>query len=448
MKKIKIILLGLLVVFATGGCDDPWEDRFDKDAIPESSVWETLLSNPQYSGFVDLLQQTGYDTILQRNTAFSVFVPTGSSFPDANNLTEEQKRNLVSFHISNSVLYSKDIRDGVSQKSLNGKNLFFESAEDGLQINKDVTLEKTDILASNGVIHEINQPLIFRPNLLNFIDQEEEFAYVAEFFEENTSLIFDQENSIPVGINDNGQTVYDTIWRASNDFFDEVADIVSEDQQFTMFLANNVLLDTADQGELKPGYLSGIGGFILDGFYEENDLGGMINAIDGKVLPLQNMEFNPVGRASNGMIYRLSSFAGLAIPKPFEWEITSISDFDSIRDDRMVNYASILDQLQGINVYDIDGTISTFSYAFDPRALNGDYLRIQTVAGTSASMDIHLPDFAPGEYNLQLNAMIRVEDGFTFDVYFNNELIKEDVTLRSGNFFIYRGIRKHCYAKN
>ncbi len=433
MKHCHIYCI-MLAALLLAACSDPWEERLDQELLPTQSVWEIISSHSDYSGFRDLLIETGYDSILQRNTVFTVLVPIGQTLPGVAGMGAAQKSELAASHLSNSILYSKDITDGTTLKSLSGKNMNFELTGNTFRINRDVSVIKSDVLAVNGVIHEINGPQVIRPNLLDYINSHQTFSHIADYFNENTDLIFDQVNSVPIGINDFGQTIYDTIWRKSNPFFTEQADLTAEDKQFTIFLANNILLDTADFGELKPGYLSGIGGFILEGFYDENELTSAIIATNGKRLNLPEMNFKSLARASNGMIYELLGFAGVPIPKTFIWEITAIADFDSIRFVRQVNYASMLDRLKDIRVYDVEGGFTAFSYAFDPRAKNTDYLRIQTSAGTYASIDINMPNMAPGEYSLTMNAMIRVNDGLTFDVYFNNEKIKTGVTLNGGSF--------------
>lgn len=433
MKFNRLIRI-YLVLLVLAGCSDAWDDRFDENLEPSQSVWEIINTRSDFAGFRDLLHETGYDTILQRNTAYTIFVPKGGSLDGVSGFSAVQKRELAASHVSNSVVYSKDIREGSRLRSLSGKNLNFSIAGSLVQINNDVTISQQDIIATNGVLHEISEPLIIRPNILEFMNREQAYSYIADYFNNNTELIFDAENSIPTGINDVGQTIYDTIWRQSNPLFDDVADITSEDQLFTIFLAGNTLLDTADFGELRPGYLSGIGDYIVEGMLEAADLAEPQQSVSGKILDLPGMSFRAIGRASNGMIYALDNFAGILIPKTFTWEITNIADFDTIRGVRQVNYASMVDKLTGIRVYDVNGGFSAFSYAFDPRAVNTDYLRIQTLSGTSASLDVKLPDMAPGEYRLIMNAMIRQNDGITFNVYINGEQIKQGVSLNGGAF--------------
>ncbi len=413
-------------------CSDPLDARFDQGEIPTETVWQLLTENAEYSGFVDLLQETGMDSVLNRNTAFTVFAIPNALFPDISGLSLQQKRQYASNHISNFVVFTADMHDGSSLKMLSGKKVFFSRAGSGFSVNDDALLVSTDHLATNGVLHQIDNLLEIRPNLLEFLQGNPEYSYVAEILADGTTLLFDEENSSPIGINEEGQTVYDSVWKQSNDFFDQIADISSEDETFTLFLVSNSFLDTFSSGSFKFGYLSNLGNFIINGLVEESEMPGSFTAVNGFSLNVNSGNYSLLQKLSNGYAYKLNGFEDIKIPKEFEWELTAVSDFDSIRFTTATEYAAVYDQMTEIIVTDLDGSFTNFKYDILPGPLNNDYLKIITSGGTTVKISFKLPDILPGKYLISLGAQIRVVDAIDFTVWINDEEIETTASLNGG----------------
>lgn len=429
--KTFLYLLGLVLL--TGSCSDPWETRFEKGGQPDQTVWQMLSGNGSYSKFRDLLEETGGDTLLQRNTSFTVFVVPDDYFPDLTGLDAGDKAGVAKYHLSNFILYSGNIVNGLTLKTLNGKRLTFTVTGEGYMVNYESLLLRTNLIASNGVIHEIDALQQVRPNLLEYLNQEEEYSYIADFFAEGTEVTFDRDNSVPIGIDEDGQTIYDSVWKQSNVFFTTMADLGSEDAQYTFFLASNELLDTVADGSYKSGYISNLANFIIDGVVFESELPGTFRAVNGFSLDILEGNYMQPVKLSNGWAYAINGFQGMRIPGKFTWEITEVSDFDSIRNIRTAEYASLYDRLQGIKVSELSGTFINLKYDFDPGALNGDYLKIVTESGTTVKIGIHLPDLLPAKYLVRMGGVLRATGGLAFDAYMNGELIGSKLNMNGGD---------------
>ncbi len=91
-------------------CMDNWENRFTQDT-PEQTIWEIIKGNSEYSAFADLLKETGYDSILRRTSVFTILIPPASDLEQIKGLDMETKTNIIGYHLSNSILYSADIKD-------------------------------------------------------------------------------------------------------------------------------------------------------------------------------------------------------------------------------------------------------------------------------------------------------------------------------------------------
>ena len=296
-RNIFFFFASLLLV---GSCSDPLDSRFDQGEIPTKTVWQLLTENNEYSGFIGLLEETGMDSVLKRNTAFTVFAVPNATLPDISGLSLLQKKQYASNHISNFVVFTADMHDGSTLKMLSGKKVFFAQMAGSYFVNDDARLLSTDHSATNGVLHEIDNLLEIRPSIFEFLQNNPEYSYVAEILAEGTTLLFDKENSPPIGINEEGQTVYDSVWKQSNDFFDQIADISSEDEIFTLFLLSNTFLDTFSNGSFKFGYLSNLGNFIIDGLVEESELPGSFSAVNGFTLNVNPGNYALLQKLSNG----------------------------------------------------------------------------------------------------------------------------------------------------
>jgi hypothetical protein len=432
MKRFLIILITAGLIFQS--CNDPWEDRFNSELLTDQTVWELLNQDQDYSDFVQLLKETGYDTTLQRTTVFTVFVPEKSSLQDAKALTIEEKTSLIGFHISNSVVYSSDVKGVTPVKTLGGKQLFLDIMGEELMVNQDSRVLQRDLRAVNGVIHEIEKPQEIKPNILEVIQNDTSFSQIAEFILDGTSLLFDEVNSIQVGIDSIGQTIYDSVWISTNDFFNQYADMSSEDESFTVVFADNTLLDTTLNGVYRIGYLTTLPWYIFRGIYTEDDLSTGIVSVGGKMRNFAKEGFGYFETASNGRIFKLNDLSGLNIPTTLTWEFTEVSDFDSIRGTKTTDYKPFIDQLEEIKVSNLDGSFIDFKYESKPGFLNRDQLKILTEGGTDVSIEFTLPSILPGKYRLSINALIRISDGITYDAYFNGRMISSGNDFNEGTY--------------
>jgi hypothetical protein len=424
----------MVFLFAFFSCSDPVDERFEDMEQASQTVAELIGDRPAYQGFAALLTETGLDSVLNRNTAFTVFALADDKLPDLTGFSVEEKREMLTNHISNFVLYSAYMDAGHSLKMMSGKNIFFGKSGTAIWVNDEVTLLEPNQLATNGVLHEVDGLIPVRPNLLEYIQNHPDYAYLAAFFNEGTTLLFDSLNSVPIGINEEGQTVYDTLWKQSNVFFSNMADLGGEDQRFTMFLAPDALLDTAAEGSYKFGYLANPGSFILEGLYTSTDLPGSYTAVDGFNLVIGEGNYTLLDKLSNGYAYTLHGFEGIRIPRKFRWELTDVSDFDSIRHIKATQYADKYDQFDEITINDLDGGFTSFKYEIFSGPLNKDYLQIITTAGTSAGVQFNLPPVLPGKYMVRIGAQIRRVDGMLFDGYINEERFGTGISLNGGEY--------------
>lgn len=147
---------------------------------PTQNITETAADNNQVSTLVEALSAAELTTALEGEGPFTVFAPTNEAFealPDGileALLQPENKEALAAilrYHVAASELKAADItaaigmgEESYSVATLHGDPLLATLADGSVQLQdpqgNTATVTGTDIMASNGVIHTIDQVLL------------------------------------------------------------------------------------------------------------------------------------------------------------------------------------------------------------------------------------------------------------------------------------------------
>src|SRR5690606_24504931 len=107
----------------------------------------------------------------------------------------------------------------------------------------DAQVVKGNQLCKNGVVHEINQLLTPDQSLYEYLDNlGDDYSIIRDTLLAMNDTIFDPINSIPIGVDPTGNTLYDSVYVITNPIF-EKADIRSEFSEITMFLPRNQVIE-------------------------------------------------------------------------------------------------------------------------------------------------------------------------------------------------------------
>lgn len=152
--------LGLVAVFLVTACNNQWNDHIAVNSSTlDSSVLDIIKADQNFSAFYGLLQETGYDTVLQEGYEYTILVPDNeavAAFISANHTTDmdiQEKRAIDSLVVKNHIAFGSYnsqvlMRDG-RLKMINGKNLVM----DNLVFNNNYS----NVLCSNGILHLVNE---------------------------------------------------------------------------------------------------------------------------------------------------------------------------------------------------------------------------------------------------------------------------------------------------
>ena len=129
------------------------------------SVTDTIAQNASLSTLSGLIAQAGLSATLQGAGPFTVFAPSNDAFKlvPAKTMDDLAKhpdklKNILAFHIIAGKLTAAEVKNS-SVKALNGENVALSKAGDFVTI-EEAMVQKTDIQATNGVIHIIDSVLI------------------------------------------------------------------------------------------------------------------------------------------------------------------------------------------------------------------------------------------------------------------------------------------------
>jgi uncharacterized surface protein with fasciclin (FAS1) repeats len=124
--------------------------------------FETLVAAVQAAGLVETLQGEG---------PFTVFAPTDEAFAalpdgvlDGLLADSEALANVLTYHVVSGAVYAADVVGLASAATVQGEEIAITVDDGGVVLNGMSNVVTTDVEASNGVIHVINQ-VILPPSL-------------------------------------------------------------------------------------------------------------------------------------------------------------------------------------------------------------------------------------------------------------------------------------------
>lgn len=323
MKKIWYILLLLLVVGA--GCKDDWDNYYgeeedDRSAGAKVSLLEALQLKPRYSKFVQLLKETGLDKQVGSERVLTLWVPTD------NYLTEEimsldsiNKRRFVLNHMNTLALYKTKLATKYEIETLAGKYVQISGLGNNTTIEK-LKITQFDQVCSNGVIHEIAGVMMPLKNVMEYLlECGEDFSIYRDSLLAYNDTVFRPDLSYAIGVNEVGQTLYDSVFDITNSLLRNV-DFADEKFSSTLFLPSNEVIEDMI-GELNTFY-SGLGlqathadtlaayDFIIKASFLGSELTNLsgrkyIYTSGGKTLRLDKQLISTnYDKCSNGVVYR------------------------------------------------------------------------------------------------------------------------------------------------
>ena len=137
-------------------------------APAEKNIPQVAASSPQFSTLVSLLKKAGLVGALGKGT-YTVFAPTNAAFAKLPKSTlaavgEDPAllKKVLTYHVVKGKVPAAKVvtLNGKSVKTLQGQSVKVTVRGGKVYLNGSTQVTKTDVMASNGVIHVINRVLV------------------------------------------------------------------------------------------------------------------------------------------------------------------------------------------------------------------------------------------------------------------------------------------------
>jgi uncharacterized surface protein with fasciclin (FAS1) repeats len=131
------------------------------------NLYELISEREDLSSFHTFVDAAGLKPTLTRSHALTIFAPSNAAFNQVSSATRNgllkdktALKNVIQYHLMEGKVRGKDLKTNATPLMKNGKNLCIFISDGTVRIN-GAYIVKDNIEASNGLIHIIDQVLIF-----------------------------------------------------------------------------------------------------------------------------------------------------------------------------------------------------------------------------------------------------------------------------------------------
>lgn len=404
---IKIILLffGLVVLIS---CEEQVQQYFTGDT--EKSVDIDLISKlkqeSKYSTYVSLIEEYKIDTIINNGGTFTVFVPTNDAF-DALNVPYVDTLQMLNYLFTSSYVNIAGIRHNQKIQTFGEKFANIQIMGD-IEYFDNVEISFEGPLCNNGKYYELENVAVPKPNLYEYIALTNPFY--KNYIELQDSIALDPLSK-PIGYNDNGETVYDsiliTINRFERDYFpvsielrdDRATMILFSEQQYNSSLDKIVSeMKLTSKNDIPDVWINEVmmPYMISQGIFKnELDLSelakGRVKNIQGDSVEVDISNLDPDAfQCSNGLAYNYKNFE---IPQELYMGADTIHGYD-------LAISNGTGGFRWIDEVEADGAQPEIQYN---QKINKDVLNVDLSQTDNFYFTFKFKNIFPGEYRFLCN---------------------------------------------
>jgi hypothetical protein len=227
--NLKVIIPGIIFLVVLGACKKDWEDHYNTSpATSNVNVWDAIQKDENLSSFVKYMKEFKYDTLFLKNDTYTIFAPDNDAFAEFL-ATDSVTTTLLNYEISNFYIQSQNIQGSRKIQTLQEKFALFVNNSTGLFLD-DVPLTFESPLYKNGKYFKMHKVAIPKPNLYEYIAMTN--PVLKRYIDSQDSVILDKELSKPIGFDEHGNTIYDSVTTKFN-LFEEKFFPVSEEFRYS-----------------------------------------------------------------------------------------------------------------------------------------------------------------------------------------------------------------------
>ncbi|KAA6302765.1 MAG: hypothetical protein EZS26_000935 [Candidatus Ordinivivax streblomastigis] len=236
-------LIVLIVASALYSCtDNTWDKHYQADPaiVSGDNLWTTLEAQPELSIFTGWLKAYGYDKTLSQSQAYTIFAPKNSALADIDTTGLEVKTEWIENHIARFIIPASGVTPYIvgtlNRKRIDLTNIggtyFFGAAS--------FTLPNQSIVASNGLIHVLDNYEPFFPNIWEYLTKQNDLDSIKNYFYSFDEIVFDESSSVPGSVVNGQQTYLDSVFINKNSLLQNLRGYINrEDSSYVMLVPNN-----------------------------------------------------------------------------------------------------------------------------------------------------------------------------------------------------------------
>lgn len=261
MKSIFKIVIALIGVAAFTACSDLDDDshyggnasRIENDEmkIVNMSSEEYIKSRADLSSMNGLFERDSvYDRLNRKDQVSTLLVVTNDNYREP---SAAKMRFVGDSHVSDIAISPANMYDGERLMMWHGKyvSIGIDSLGREGQVVGHIMLNnaavREAIKTNDGYVYVLSDMITTPTSLFDYIrNLDDNYSEFRDLVLGSGTYVFDKANSKPVGVNDEGNTVYDSVFVYHNDFFSaKDFDMNSESLTATMLLFSNDVIEAA-----------------------------------------------------------------------------------------------------------------------------------------------------------------------------------------------------------
>ena len=260
MKRSNYIWMAVAGLLCLASCNDAsWDDHYYVSETPVSNDQLQMVAEPSetylaeqedlHDMYTFLAENGVFETLAEKGQLYTLLVVDNEAFKQPEAGTEQY---LAKSHVTDISLSPSNLYDGERILMWHGK--FVTVGVDSLGLLGQVDhitfngspvqrVVKTD----DGYIYVLDSMIVTPASLYDYIQElPDEYSVFREMILASGGKEFDKANSKPIGVDATGNTIYDTTWIYTNEFFDaKNFSLSSESLTATMLLFSNDVISDA-----------------------------------------------------------------------------------------------------------------------------------------------------------------------------------------------------------
>ncbi len=451
-RTYTISLIVTLFLLATA-CDPGWKEYYeDYPETVNKKVWDELKNDQGVSLFIGLLEEYEYDTLFNSDIDYTLFIP-GNEALESYLAQHEVTDYYLGYHLSPLIIQSGNL--SASERlvqTLSKKYIRFQRNGAAVIIDGVPAAYESPLFLDGKyyVLDNVIEPL---PNLYEYFKVTN--SVLSDYIDTQDSIILDKSLSIPIGFDDFGRTIYDTVSDVINIFEEEYFPVKHEDRSVFGTIVfpkaedyNQALNTIADQlgpsivdyhdiplewqQEVLLPYLFKKGIFLNKieqvAFPKkiESKKNKMLNILGDSIV----IDYIPTEKAecSNGYAYNYTDFS-----IPDELYLGTVKfELETLLDETGINRFAWNEAVQ------IESDLSVLpKQVYINTASNDSLIRVEFPKKYNGTYSVQFkgPRLFPRKYLMVVST--NMDYGGIYDIYVNGELV---TTFDYTDFLLYRGV--------